>query len=174
MGTDAFKERHSTKQQKCIWFLSDYLKYIGEQFNAEPRFQKAYQHLTEDETQINIENLAAELDADLYKEYESEINGYINAQCIEYIRRGFSNNKEADKIHPDPVAQEIVELARKFKFDKESSNANLENSEKESFNKNLEKDILDLLCIKFKPIICNHARAGLAKWYSENRPNDSF
>ncbi|XWV25078.1 hypothetical protein QJ856_gp0699 [Tupanvirus deep ocean] len=166
MVTDAFKERHSTKQQKCVWFLTDYLKYIGEQFNAEPRFQKAYQHLLEDETQVNLENLAIELDADLYKEYGPEIDGYINAQCVEYIRRGFSNSKEAQNTHPDLLAQEIVELARKFKFDKESSTI-LENSEKENFNKNLEKDILELLCIKFKPTICLYARSGLEKWYSE-------
>ncbi|XWV26339.1 hypothetical protein QJ857_gp0735 [Tupanvirus soda lake] len=163
MVTNAFKERHAVKQEKCIWMLSDYLKYIGEQFNVEPRFQKAYQHLVEDETPVTPENLCFELDADLYKEYESHINSYINAQYLEYIRRGFTNSKEALKTHPDPIAQEIIELARKIKLE---STSPAENSNKESFYKNLENDILDMLCTKFKPTICQHARSDLIKWYN--------
>jgi hypothetical protein len=160
MVSTAFKERHSKKQQKHIWKINDFLKSLAEQFNVGPRFQKAYQHLSEDEKELTLENFMNELDNDLYKEYRNEINSYIMAQCMEYIKRGFISNNEANKIHPDSIAQEIIDIARQYK-ESFSSNEN-------NITDNLEKQILEILNVKFKPTICKYARSNLSAWYLEH------
>ena len=88
MVSTIFKERHAVKQPKHIrMFKEDYLAWIGAQFDVEARFQKARQHLTENSLELTRENMEAELDADLYKERRDEINRYIRAEAIGYIKR---------------------------------------------------------------------------------------
>jgi len=147
MVSNQFKERHVKKQKKIVWLISDFLKYVGEQFNTEARFQKAYQHLREDGIQITLINIVNELDKDLYKEYEKEINGYIVAECTKYI--------EHNKLGVDPMADEILEIVQHHK----------QNTKYDS-EQDLKEKIINILCDKYRPIICNYARSSLDQWFS--------
>lgn len=113
-----FKERHLKKQPNHIWTLEESLKYFGDQFNVDARFQKAYQHLAEDDCKINLETLIMELDKDLEKEYSEEIKAFIKAQCIGHINKAFQldNNPKKYNENEDLLRNKVLEITRKIKI----------------------------------------------------------
>jgi ATP-dependent RNA circularization protein (DNA/RNA ligase family) len=163
MVTTKFKERHAKKQSKLNQTFEDSLKIFGEQFNVQPRFQKAFQHLNEEETEINLDNLIKELDKDLLKEYEPEINNYIKAECFEHVSRVFNTSSDITKYEgiKDKLIREIMVKSCEHK-----KNLKLEDNKVHDIN-NLT--IFFDFCEMFKPIICEYARTGLLHWYENNQ-----
>lgn len=146
MVSSAFKERHKVKQPKHIrLFKEDYLAWIGAQFDVEARYQKARQHLTENSLELTKENMEAELDADLYKERRDEINSYIRAEAIGYIKRVLDLKQAPPpgtqpRACADPTVTHIMDLTR------------------------LHRDpevVLPILYEEFRPIVCGYARTHL-------------
>lgn len=78
--SDNFKERHKIKQPKCEMSADEYLTELGKSFCTNARFQKAYQHLVED-NKIDPNNvkksdegkIIGELNLDFDKEYKEEL-----------------------------------------------------------------------------------------------------
>ncbi|AUV58635.1 hypothetical protein [Bandra megavirus] len=158
-----FKERHLKKQHNHIWTLETSLKHFGDQFNVNARFQKAYQHLAEDDCEINLQTLIVELDKDLEKEYNEEIKAFIKAQCIGHINKAYQTDENPKKYNDkeDLLRNEVLETTRKIKINLSTIENIDELYDHVIFNS------INYFQEKFKPIIFQSARSGLNKWFSE-------
>lgn len=97
---DSFKERQKVKQPKATRTVTEFLQYIGSQFNVEARFRKAYQHLLErseltDNAEENLRLLIAESNADLLKEYGTELKSYIWSEIMTDVKKYARSNLAA-------------------------------------------------------------------------------
>lgn len=157
-----FKERHLKKQPNHIWTLEASLKYFGDQFNVDARFQKAYQHLAEDDCEINLETLIVELDKDLEKEYSEEIKAFIKAQCIGHINKALQldNNPKKYNENEDLLRNKVLEITRKIKINLSTIENIDELYDHVIFNS------VNYFQEKFKLIVFQSARSGLEKWFS--------
>jgi hypothetical protein len=105
--TTIFKERHQTKQPKFEASADDFLEQLGKSFSTEARFQKAYQHLVENEridsTNVkrnDLDKIIGELGFDFDKEYKEEMmlllwvefSPIIKKYARENVGRWFTDN----------------------------------------------------------------------------------
>lgn len=98
--TDAFKERHQNKQIKIHQSTDEFLEQLGKEFCVHARFQKAYQHLTEEnkincnsdsDFNNNISKIINELDVDFDKEYKEEIMMLLWTEFSPIIKKNARN-----------------------------------------------------------------------------------
>jgi len=93
--TDAFKERHKEKQAKRTEYSpTEFIEKLGKEFCVHARFQKAYQHLIEDnkidqndKNYNDISKIVGELDVDFDKEYKEEIMMLLWAEFSPIIKK---------------------------------------------------------------------------------------
>lgn len=89
---DSFKERRKIKQPKMTRTVTEFLECVGLQFNVEARFRKAFQHLSESsqltsDNDQNLQLLIAESNADLIKEYGTELKSYIWSEIMTDVKK---------------------------------------------------------------------------------------
>ena len=85
--TDLFKERHIVKQSKVEQSADDFLTIVGKSFATTARYQKAYQHLVERDSKIDMGKLIQELNQDFEKEYKEEAKELLYVEFSPLLKK---------------------------------------------------------------------------------------
>lgn len=92
--TTNFKERHIVKQPKAELSPDEFLTSLGNSFCTEARFQKAYQHLVENNTinpdsikKADKDKIIMELNVDFDKEYREELKELLYVEFSPLLKK---------------------------------------------------------------------------------------
>lgn len=92
--TSIFKERHLTKQPKAELSADEFLLQLGNSFCTEARFNKAFQHLVEnnaidpDHIKVSDQNkIIMELNQDFDKEYKEELKELLYTEFSPLLKK---------------------------------------------------------------------------------------
>lgn len=105
----SFQESRSQKKPRASRITpNDFVKWVGSNYDVQPRFHKALQHLRDRDNILHpsAQQMHDELDKDLLKERKEEIESYLWAHFVRYVKQisEFGIIKKPTEVHDkDPA-----------------------------------------------------------------------